>query len=655
MAERRPNGPAHWVTAPAPLIWRDGTPTSRHFDDIYFSPEDGFAETRHVFLAGTGLPEAWGGHKSFVIGETGFGTGLNFVAAWDLWRRTRPSHGRLHFVSAEAYPLAGDDIRRALDAFPKLRPLAGRLAARLGTPLPGIHRFHFDDDGVHLTLLHGDAAAMFASLDARVDAWFLDGFSPARNAAMWNEAVFEQMARLSAPDARVATFTVAGAVRRGLAAAGFTVERRPGFGRKKEMLVGRYAGPRCESAKTDTPRSALILGAGIAGASLAAALTRRGVHTVVADPAGTPAAGASGNPAGILMPRLTVDPTPAGRLHVAACAYALQSIQPEAWIGEGPHGVLQLATDSPEWLRFQTLIRQGAMPRSLLRLVGRREANNLAGTRVDRPGLLHSLGGAVHPPTMVRALLGETPLVRAAVSIGPDGGPMDRLDGVEGMPDLVFGASGPASAQLPQARALGLKASLGQILALDTGTAPIDRVITFGSYAAPGPGGGLVAGSSYTPVDIAALASSLTPDPAARGAILSALKRFLPDLALTEKNDTWAERLAVRATTPDHLPVLGALPRFDALAALSHDLHRGRTKPIDPSPNGWLAPYAFPNLYVCSGLGSRGLVTAPLLAEVLVSQIFGEPVPLERDLRAAIHPARFHLRAMRKGLIAPPD
>ncbi len=648
MAEKGSHRPDKGIMASPSLVWREGIPISRVFNDIYFSPDNGLAETRHVFLAGTDLPDAWSGQQRFVIGETGFGTGLNFLATWALWRDTAPPDARLHFVSAEAFPLRGDTIQRALQTFPALAGLARRLGARLGEPLPGMHRIHFDEERVHLTLLHGDAAQMFAALDARIDAWFLDGFSPAHNGSMWSKAVFTQMARLSAPGARLATFTVAGAVRRGLAEVGFAVERRPGFGRKRDMLVGRYSGSARTVPQDARPRRALILGAGIAGASLAAALRRRNIRTMIADPTGAPAMGASGNPAGIVMPRLTMDPTPARRLHIAAFVYAHRAISQEAWIGGAPSGVLQLATDVPEWLRFGAMARTGILPRSLLRFVGCGEAEALAGIPLGRPALFHPSGGAVHPPTLVRTLIGDTELVRARVRLRADG----SLDGLpahcDEAPDLIIAAMGPETAQLPGGEALGLRASLGKVLHFEGHDVPLDRVVTFGSYAAPGPAGSLIAGSSYTPIDITALPDRHAADPQAHARIMDMVARFLPGTGPLLKNRSGTERSAVRATTPDHIPILGALPRFDRLTPLADDLRRGRIKEGDLPSDNWR------HLHVCSGLGSRGLVTAPLLAEALVSQITGDPIPLERDLMESLCPARFHVRAMRRGQVGLP-
>ena len=227
------------------LEWTEsGTPKSRHYDDVYYSDRDGLAESRFTFLGGCGLPEAWAGKRLFVIGETGFGTGLNFLAMVAAWRSTRQPGQRLHYVSVEAHPLGANDLERAHVRFPEIaaesRALRERYPARL--PREGFRRLHLDADRVTLDLLIGEAGEALGELEARVDAWFLDGFAPARNPAMWRDEVLGELARLSCRGARLATFTAAGAVRRGLLAAGFQVEKSAGFGSKRERLVGRFRG-----------------------------------------------------------------------------------------------------------------------------------------------------------------------------------------------------------------------------------------------------------------------------------------------------------------------------------------------------------------------------------------------------------------------------
>ena len=239
------NSPWQPVT-PAALQWSStGAPRSARFGDIYYSDEDGLEESRHVFLRGNDLPARWrawpGGH--FCIAETGFGTGLNFLLTWQAWLALPAPRPRLHYLSCEQFPLQRDDLARALACWPQLAPVAGELLRHYPGLVPGQHRLLLQGGQVTLDLWWADVNTALPDLQGRglplVDAWYLDGFAPARNESMWRPGVLEAVARLSRPGATFATFTAAGAVRRQLAAAGFTVTKTPGFGRKRECLRGR--------------------------------------------------------------------------------------------------------------------------------------------------------------------------------------------------------------------------------------------------------------------------------------------------------------------------------------------------------------------------------------------------------------------------------
>ena len=223
------------------LVWKDGQPWSAHFGDRYFSADCGIDETRHVFLQGNRLAErfaALGDGHDFHIGETGFGTGLNFLCAWQLFEQAAPAGAALAFHSVEAHPLDAGSLRAALALWPDLQPLAQSLCAAWPGEAPA--RRCLDFGRVQLRLDIDDVASALPRWATHgIDAWFLDGFAPARNPAMWSEPVLAEVARTARPSATLATYTSAGWVRRGLQRAGFQVRRVPGFGRKREMLVGQ--------------------------------------------------------------------------------------------------------------------------------------------------------------------------------------------------------------------------------------------------------------------------------------------------------------------------------------------------------------------------------------------------------------------------------
>lgn len=227
----------------AKLDWNAAQPFSAEYQDIYFSTDNGLEETEYVFLQGNDLSNRWQHQdtKNFTIAETGFGTGLNFLCAAKLWLETAPSDAILHFISVEKHPLTLQDIASALQLWPDLAELSAPLLAQY-MMLIDAQSILLYEGRVQLTLLIGDATEQFSQITQQADAWFLDGFSPAKNPEMWKPALFEQMARHSNTAATFATFTSAGIVRRGLIAAGFTVNKRAGFGKKREMIYGKLAG-----------------------------------------------------------------------------------------------------------------------------------------------------------------------------------------------------------------------------------------------------------------------------------------------------------------------------------------------------------------------------------------------------------------------------
>lgn len=514
------------VCEPARLDWSEPSgPRAADYGDVYFSAEDGLEETRAVFLKGCGLPEAWQGRRHFTVGELGFGTGLNVLALWQLWRETRPGDAWLDVVTVEKHPLSRDEAARAFAAWPALRRLADKLLAQWPPRLKGAHRMVFAEDGLAVTVFHDEAEAALTSMSASVDAWFLDGFAPARNGAMWVQPVLDHVGRLSAPGARVGTFTVAGDVRRGLQAAGFEVAKRPGFGRKRERLEAVFPGEHPGDAPA--PGRIAIIGAGIAGASLARSLIARGCDVALFDCAGA-AGGASGAPAGLLTPRLERADRPHVRATLAAFDFARNAYA--RFDGFYPGGVVRLAKDA-------------------------REAERLAGIaammdeRLDWDGeaLLMRAAARIEPARIVAQMLGDVPVHRARVGAVDDNEPGVRLMDPDGQEiyraDIVIHAGGAGAA-----RWFGdIAPSAGQV-AVFVGDPP-DRPVTWGGYACAAPGGVLVGATHVKGEDAG-------PEGPAVEGFRQALAGALPDVRAGEVVGTWR---SVRASTPDRLPVAGRL------------------------------------------------------------------------------------------------
>lgn len=233
------------------ITWKGSTPVSTRFDDVYFSAEDGIAETEHVFLKGNNLPERFKKAEAFTIGELGFGTGLNFLVALDHWQKTHQNaeNKTLHFISCEKYPLEIPNMEKICADMQYKLPLYVDLLRKWCEivpdaeiiPIEGWHTLKFMQSGTCSSYLHlfiGDVGDMLKTLPQKVDAWFMDGFSPAQNPAMWQSSIYNAMANQSNPQATLATFTAAGHVRRGLEEAGFCVRKEKGYGHKRDMTVG---------------------------------------------------------------------------------------------------------------------------------------------------------------------------------------------------------------------------------------------------------------------------------------------------------------------------------------------------------------------------------------------------------------------------------
>lgn len=308
-------------------------PVCRRFGDVYFSKSSGLEESRYVFIEQNHLSERFASIMQhggvFVIGETGFGTGLNFLAVCALWHtlsKTYPNHNaRLQFISTERYPLSPNDIQQALSCWqqtPLLHKYASQLIANYPLAVAGCHRRRFGS--VILDLWFGDATQTLTELGAystnKVDAWFLDGFAPKKNAELWSGALFCAIKQLSKASTTLATFSAAGEVKRQLIAIGAHPKKVKGFGNKREMLTATFD-TYIPHPVAPTVKTALVLGAGIAGLSTAYALARRGVTVTLIDKE-RPLAGSSGNPCALLAPKLYANADNKNQLSLMSFLYS---------------------------------------------------------------------------------------------------------------------------------------------------------------------------------------------------------------------------------------------------------------------------------------------------------------------------------------------
>ena len=646
----------------AQIDWDDqGRPHSRQYDDVYFAVNEGIEETRHVFLGQTRLAERFANlapHACVVIGETGFGTGMNFYCAWQLFEQHAHAEARLHFVSVEKYPLGRDDLARAIRLWPELAAYSQPLLEQYVAVHPGFQQFTFDNGRVTLTLLIGDVLEQLPQLDAQIDVWFLDGFAPAKNPDMWTPELFAQLARLSHPGTVLGTFTTTGWVRRSLVDAGFAMKKVPGIGKKWEVMSGAYVGPvpspgapwYTRPAAVAGPREALVIGAGLAGSTTAASLARRGWQVTVLERHDTPAREASGNPQGVLYLKLSAHGTALSQMILAGFGYTRRQLQRlqrgHDW---DACGVLQLAFDNKEAERQGKLA--GAFEHGLLHSLERAEAEAIAGVALPAGGLFYPEGGWVHPPALclqqlqhpgIRLLTHQEVLELRKVDGQWQAWAGERL--LASAPVVVLAGAADILRFEPCAQ-LPLKRIRGQITRLPAtpSSRALRTVVCAEGYVAPPRGDEHTLGASFD-----FHSTDLAPTVAEHQGNLALLDEISVDLAqrlgAAELDPGQLEgRAAFRCTSPDYLPIVGPVADAQAFAQAYAVLGRdARQVPDVACP--WLD-----GLYVNSGHGSRGLITAPLSGELVAAWVCGEPLPLPRAVAEACHPNRFALRRLIRG------
>jgi tRNA 5-methylaminomethyl-2-thiouridine biosynthesis bifunctional protein len=571
------------------------------FDDIYFSPDDGPAETNHVFLKGNNLPARWARRNVFTVAELGFGTGLNFLLTAKLFMENYPQDGWLDYVAVEKYPLTATAIDAALRPFGDDLPLSlfDEFLAAYPPLIPGYHRINLGGR-VRLTLLFDDV--MKALPDLRVprgvDAWFLDGFAPAKNPDMWQTPVFAEMARLSAPDATCATFTVAGMVKRGLTEAGFAIEKRPGFGRKREMLVGAYKGAGT-SASITPPARVAIIGGGLAGTSAAWALRQRAIPAVIFESGNDLAPGASGNAAGLCNPRLSAVRTPQTDVYAAGYARAIKAF-PALDLSFIARGNLHLMHTPEREKKFSGTAATWGWSTDHLRVLDCAAASNVAGIDLPCGGVFLPDTGLTDPAALCRAYAVDT-IIRTGMTVSPQrDGAGWRID--DEYFDAVILAHGHAATDL---LTLPLEPVRGQITtALVTANSGLAVNLCYGGYMGAARDGQHIIGATFQrgdeDVDVRAA------DDAENIAKLSAI---FPELAA--QMIPVSARAAVRCAARDRFPVAGV---------------------------------AGENLYVSTAHGSHGLVTSLAAAEMIADMITGSVLSLPESSVRALSPHRFVLR-----------
>lgn len=630
------------ITSTNALDWRDGQPYSTRFDDVYFStnpdhPQQGIAETEYVFLQHNRLAKRWANlqQATFTIVETGFGTGLNFLCACKLWLETAPSHAQLHFVSIEKYPLSHADMQKAHQCWSDFQALSQRLLAQYRGLCKGMHHLHLYAGRVKLTLCIGDVATLLPQLNAKADAWFLDGFSPAKNPEMWQPALYTEMARLSHHQTTFATFTSAGFVRRGLLEQGFSAQKAEGFGRKREMLFGQFTGePTISVAKP--VNTTIVIGAGIAGCATAYALAQKGIHVTLVERHANIAQEASGNPKGVLYPRLAAYASAQDRFALTSYLYTLRLLKQLALPQEAfdACGLLQLGFNARESARIAE-IAQRDLNADIVRFVEPTQASELAGITLTHTGLYFSEGGWVNPAAFCATLIQHPNITlcmdTSALELSHAEGKWNITNSQQAVitADNVVIANANDALNFAQTAHLPLTAVRGQMTAVQAtaSSKQLNTVLCTDGYITPATAGQHCLGATFsvsdTDLDVRATDDQHN---------LAIVKRMSPQLAHLQ-SQPHVGRAALRCSTPDYLPLVGELLDAPSLS---------QRPPKHKTPASQLPWHK--GLYVNVGHGTKGLTTAPLCAELLACMMIDASYPVELDIASQLNPNRFLLR-----------
>ena len=649
----------------------EGTPVSRDFDDVYFSNDNGLEETRYVFLGGNNLPDRFStvSRQVFVVAESGFGTGLNFLTLWQAFdefyqKQPESTLKRLHFISFEKFPLKAADLALTHQHFPTLARYATELQQQWPDAIAGCQRLLLADGRVTLDLWLGDINELGPQLDdtfnQQVDAWFLDGFAPAKNPEMWTTALFQMMARTARPGGTLSTFTAAGFVRRGLQEAGFTMTKCKGFGPKRSMLAGVMEQNLSSGLRTPwyarsgtKKREVALVGGGIASALLAVALLRRGWQVTLYCADNAPAQGASGNRQGALYPLLSAHDAALACFFPAAFTFArrlydrLPVTFDHDWCG-----VTQLGWDEKSAQKIAQMLSLN-LPESIAVAVDAATIAQSCGVETHCDGIRYPQGGWLYPAQLTASVLAWAQQQGLKVFYGHE---VKTLEQKTDHWQLTFAQQNPQHHQVvvlvnghkishfSQTRPLPVYAVGGQVSHIPTNDTlgKLRQVLCYDGYLTPvnPENQHHCIGASYHR-GVEEMVFNTEDQQHNRQRLIDCL----PDAVWPESVDVSENhaRCGVRCATRDHLPMVGNVPDYTAtLAQYAH---------LSSAPDSAAPAPVYPNLFMLAALGSRGLCSAPLSAEILAAQMSEEPIPMDTNTLAALNPNRLWVRKLLKGKV----
>ena len=631
-----------------------GTLYSSQFDDTYFMDGKGLEEANFIFLGNNKIPERLESEQELIIGETGFGTGLNFLATWQAWRQSSKTC-KLTFFSCELFPLDPEIQRQALALYPELSELVEELIAKSPQSRTGFHLLDFEDGQVQLLLMYGDVLETFNDCQLKADAWYLDGFAPSKNPEMWNDKLFKQLAQNSHPGSTIATFTSAGFVRRGLIAVGFDMVKTKGFAGKRHMILGSFEPgtrrfrqpiPSWFSLKPSPPQNPpIIIGAGISGCSIAYEFKQQGIDSIIIDKHPAPAGAASGNLRGMIMPMFTKHGNHQELLSLSGFHYVNQLIKKLDI--EHDLSILELDPNNENSELYQHAIaRHGE---EFISTLNSSQVKDLYPKLNETHGLLMPHASVINPSNFVKKIFQVSDATYKQAEITSIEKTEDKwtvlfTDGQLLSSETLIIASGHESPRLldmiyPE-KLVNLGSLRGQVAHFPAALLPQANKLP----AIYGEKYLLRANDQYL---LGATFHEDDPETELRESdfddLLASLKKMIPDADLDAIKTKLSGRCSFRCKSKDYLPVVGPLPKVSY-----YEENYGGSKRTHAASRMDDAEYE-QGLYIATAFGSRGFTTAPICARILVEEILNERYLINCDLRRHLHPARFLLRRLRRG------
>lgn len=573
----------------AKTVWKNDSLFSEQFGDIYFSVYGGREETTEVYLNGNQLVERFSDCSNFVVGEIGFGTALNFALTLELWKNRSRGQGQLFYLAYEKYPLESPEIEKVLRSQGVDPRLIELIISRLPLPVESVHVIDLPEYRTRLLLYYGDAAEKLRETTASVDAWFLDGFAPAKNPECWSKDVLHQVSRLSHCQTTAATYSVSSIVRERLRELNWEVQKVSGSGKKKEVLTARFNGPK-KYIPAGRDLRVCVVGAGLVGCALAESFSRRGAKVSIYESRWGLAQAASGNELGVLVPYPSRGRDLPHRLYATAYLY-LSSVLDRFGIERS--GVLfqPLKDRTGGFLQDYTRYEY---PKEFSQIVSASESSSISGVEVKKDGLFFPLGGAISFLELCKKLVGLSSIVHFDT-------PVSSVNDLAQYFDLVILASGASFELFPdivKSFVYPLKGEVGSILESAT-SKNLKVTICDRGIVCPSRNGAHFVGSTYQ----RGVSDELLSDD---GEV--ELGKLFTGIFPDAETVFVSRRAGVRVACKDRMPIVGEVNSgVDGLRMLISTAH-----------------------------GSRGGVTALLCAEVLAARIFGEPEPLDARVAKAI-------------------